>query len=50
MVLKVPDGGLDWPYASLPQQAAVPSVLMPHVWLPPALIAVKVPAGFVDWP
>jgi hypothetical protein len=23
---------------------------MPQVWLPPALIAVKVPAGGVDWP
>ena len=33
-----------------PQQATVPFVLTPQVWRPPALTAVKVPAGGVAWP
>jgi len=42
---KVPDGGLDWPWMSHPQQATVSSVRTPHVWKPPALTEAKVPGG-----
>ncbi len=38
------------PLLSFPQQVALPFVLIPHVWSPPAPSAVKVPAGGVDWP
>ena len=31
-----------------PQQEMEPLVLMPQLWEPPALTAVKVPAGSVD--
>ena len=30
--------------------SGVLSVLIPQVWLPPALTAVKVPAGGLAWP
>ena len=48
--MKVPAGGVAWPWPFRPQQARVPFVLIPQVWRAPALTAVKVPAGGVAWP
>ena len=43
-------GGVASPWLLSPQQTAVPFVLIPQVWRPPALTVVKVPAGGVAWP
>jgi hypothetical protein len=48
--VKVPAGGVLWPRPFHPQQASVPSVFSPQVWLLPAVTWVKVPAGGVLWP
>jgi len=47
--VNVPAGGVDWPKLLSPQQATVPSVLIPQVYTPPALTSVNVPEGGVDW-
>src|SRR5207249_954102 len=39
-----------WPLPSSPQQATVPFVLIPQLWLVPVLTAVNVPAGGEAWP
>jgi hypothetical protein len=43
-----PGGTVDSPSSFSPQQAASPFALTPQVWLPPALTALKLPAGGVD--
>ena len=53
--VKVPAGmPVSWLRLLLPQQASVPSVLMPQVWSEPALMAVNVVAAggrlLVSWP
>src|SRR6185503_19807200 len=45
--LKVPEGGVDWPYELLPAQLMVPSVRMAHTKLDPTETSRKVvPAGW----
>ena len=45
--MKVPAGGVDFRWSFCPQQAALPSARTPQVYLLPAEISVKVPAGGV---
>src|SRR5437762_2885867 len=48
--VKVPTGGVAWPYVLSPQQATVESALTPHVCRYPALTCVNGPGGGVAWP
>ena len=52
VTLPTPAGTVDCPLALSPQQTGVPSVLIAHVWPPPALICVTLPtpAGTVVCP
>jgi hypothetical protein len=43
-------GGVLSPWPLSPQQATVPSLFRPQVWLAPATTWVKVPVGGVLWP
>ena len=49
-VVKVPAGGLAWPWSLLPQHVSVPSVLMAQLWKAPAVTVVNVPVGGVACP
>src|SRR5438067_2485399 len=45
--VKVPTGGVAWPYVLSPQHWSVPSILSPQASEPPALTSVNVPVGGV---